>query len=220
MPDVYTIITDRIINLLEQGTVPWHQPWNAEAGMPRNLTSGKPYRGINVFMLGCQHYNAPYWLTFRQCKERGGSVKRGEKGTPVVFWKVMQYTAQDDSTGEETTRKGFILRYYKAFNVEQCEGVAYPQMEDVHNDIQPIEECEQIVKEMPDAPTIEHIKQIAFYSPSMDVINMPPRYLFESAEEYYSTLFHELTHNADTRIMPHRRWNILEVTTFYRGHTA
>ena len=70
--DAYQVITDRILSLLEVGTVPWHKPWHGEAGMPKNLASGKPYRGINVFMLGTQHYSSPWWLTFKQCKGRGG----------------------------------------------------------------------------------------------------------------------------------------------------
>ena len=112
----YQLITDRILTLLDQAVVPWQQPW--VGGWPRNLVSGKPYRGINVFMLGCQAYPSPWWLTFNQCKERGGSVKRGEKATPVVFWKVNEYTIQAPDHDEEETRTGFLLRYYHVFNVE------------------------------------------------------------------------------------------------------
>ncbi len=193
--DAYQRITDHIVTLLETGTVPWHKPWNAETGMPKNLASGKPYRGINIFMLGTQHYTSPWWLTFKQCKDRGGRIKKGGKSTPVVFWKVSEYTSQDTDSGEEEIRKGFLLRYYNVFNVEQCEGIEYPPTEIVHNDIQPIDACERIVVSMPDAPVIADICQQAFYSPGLDIINMPPRYLFSSAEEYYSTLFHELTHS-------------------------
>ena len=100
-PDVYQIITNQIVALLEAGTVPWHRPWNTETGLPRNLATGKPYRGINVFLLGAQPFASPWWLTFRQAKERGGSVRKGEKATPVIFWKISQYTAEDADTGEE-----------------------------------------------------------------------------------------------------------------------
>ena len=92
--DAYQVITDRILSLLEAGTVPWHKPWNAETGMPKNLASGKLYRGINVFMLGMPALPIALVATFHQCKERGGSVKRGEQSTPVVFWKVSQYTTE------------------------------------------------------------------------------------------------------------------------------
>lgn len=194
--DIYQVITDRITTLLETGSVPWHRPWAAETGMPKNLSSGKAYRGINVFMLGCQSYTSPWWLSFRQCKERGGSVRRGEKATPVVFWKVSEYAEDDAGEGREGKgRKSFLLRYYNVFNVEQTEGLEYPQPVTVHNDIPTIERCEQVAGEMPDPPAIEHVREQAFYRPAQDVINMPPRYLFESAEEYYSTLFHEMTHS-------------------------
>ena len=194
--DAYRIINDRITALLEAGTVPWHKPWNANTGMPKNLSSGKPYRGINVFILGARHYASPYWLTFNQCKERGGSIKKGEKATAVVFWKVTEYVTTNGDTGREETRKGFVLRYYHVFNVEQCDGLDCPVPMPVTNTIQPIEACERIVAGMPDAPIIEHVRQYAFYSPPDDVINMPPRYLFSSPQEYYSTLYHEMTHAA------------------------
>jgi antirestriction protein ArdC len=124
-----------------------------------------------------------------------GSVKRGEKATPVVFWKVTEYTTEDVDTGEEETRKGFVLRYYNVFNVEQCEGIEYPMPTVVHNNIQPIDECECIVVNMPMAPIIRHREPMAYYRPSEDVINMPERALFNSSEEFYSTLFHEMTHS-------------------------
>jgi antirestriction protein ArdC len=188
---VYALMTDRILRLLEQGTVPWQQPW--VGGWPRNLVSGKPYRGLNVFLLGCQSYTAPWWLTFQQCKARGGSIRKGEKATPVVFWKVHEYPTQDADNAEQDTRTGIVLRYYHVFNVEQCEGIEYPVP--VHRDILSIAECEQIVMAMPTPPVIEHVRHQAYYSPIHDMINMPPRYLFESAAAYYSTLFHELTHS-------------------------
>ena len=86
--DVYQIVTDRIINLLEQGTVPWRKPWNTANGMPRNLCSNKEYRGVNLFLLGCQQYSSPYWLTYKQATEKKGNVRKGEKSSLVVFWIV------------------------------------------------------------------------------------------------------------------------------------
>ncbi len=80
----YSIITDRIIEKLEQGTIPWHKPWRS-IGAPRNLVSKKPYRGVNVWLLAAQGYTSPYWATIRQVNELGGQVRKGEKATPVVF---------------------------------------------------------------------------------------------------------------------------------------
>ena len=79
----YERITDRITALLEQGTDPWHKPWKAQTGLPRNLVSQKPYRGINVFLLLSMSYESPLWLTFRQASQLGGAVRRRD-GRHVV----------------------------------------------------------------------------------------------------------------------------------------
>src|SRR3989304_4631952 len=100
MADVYQIITDRIISQLEAGTVPWHKPWQAGPhGWPKNLVSKKTYRGVNVFLLSCTPYQVPYWVTFKQAKDFGGHVRKGEKSTPVVFWKWYEKGAIDPETG-------------------------------------------------------------------------------------------------------------------------
>ena len=203
--DVYRLITDRIVTLLDAGTVPWQKPWNAATALPRNLVTGKAYRGINVFLLGTQHYTSPFWVTFQQCKARRGSVKRGEKSTPVVFWKVSEYVTKDEDTGAEDIRKGFLLRYYNVFNVEQCQRLTYPSIAPMPNDIEPLVACEHIVGNMPHAPLIRHGEPQAYYSPAADMINMPQRHLFHSSEEYYSTLFHEIVHSSGHAARLNRR---------------
>ena len=94
----YEVITARILTLLEQGTVPWHRPWDSATGMPRNLFSQRAYRGINVWLLTAMGYASPFWATFQQVKTAGGSVRKGERGVPVVFWKV--YHRDDPETGD------------------------------------------------------------------------------------------------------------------------
>ena len=84
---IYDLITDRIIALLEAGVIPWRKPWDAAGGAPRNLTSGKAYRGVNAMLLANLGFSSPWFATFRQMKSLGGSVKRGAHGIPVVFWK-------------------------------------------------------------------------------------------------------------------------------------
>jgi antirestriction protein ArdC len=193
--DVYQLITNRILALLDAGTVPWHKPWNTTVGLPRNLVTGKAYRGINVVLLGTQPYTSPFWLTFQQCKAKGGSVKRGEQSTPVVFWKVSAYTTTDEVTGDEEIRKGVLLRYYNVFNIEQCKGIACPSIAPVQHNLQPLDTCERLVAQMPHAPLMRHGGMQAYYSPAADCITMPARHLFSSSKEYYATLFHEMTHS-------------------------
>ena len=82
----YEVITNRMLALLEQGTVPWRQPWDSATGMPRNLFSQRAYKGINVWLLTAMGYASPFWATFHQVKAVGGSVRKGERGVPVVFF--------------------------------------------------------------------------------------------------------------------------------------
>lgn len=190
----YEIITNRIIERLEEGTVPWHQPWSTE--MPKNLVSKREYRGINVFLLGSTSYANPYWLTYKQAKRLGGHVRKGERSTPVVFWRWLEREQENSDTGEKETKNVPLLRYYNVFNIEQCEGIPEDKIPAQENsrEFAPIDTAEKTVQDMPQRPIIRHRGSQAFYRPSADVVNMPPAELFQSSEEYYSTLLHELTH--------------------------
>jgi antirestriction protein ArdC len=188
----YQIITDRITKLLEEGVAVWQKPWNSQAGMPRNLFSQREYRGINVWMLGAQSYASPFWSTFKQAQQAGGTVRKGEKSTPIVFWKVG--VGEDEETGK--VRRSFLLRHYSVFNAAQLDGIAIPQLpEDVVYEHTPLEQCEKVVTNYPLRPTILHGDSRAYYRPSTDSIHMPDMALFEVRERYYSTLFHEMTHS-------------------------
>jgi antirestriction protein ArdC len=111
MPTVYQVITNRIVEMLEQGTVPWRKPWRT-AGEPRNLVSGKAYRGINVLLLSSMGFASPWWLTFRQALQLGGNVKKGSKGCPVVFWKWNDRDDDEESQNGEAKpqRRAPVLR--------------------------------------------------------------------------------------------------------------
>jgi antirestriction protein ArdC len=194
---VYTIVTDRIVELLERGTVPWRKPWAGPAQEPKNLCSGRPYRGINVFLLSAAGFGSPYWLTFKQAKQRGGHVRKGEHGSIVVFYKDWRPEDRTDDDGRPVVIP--VLRYYRVWNVEQCEGIEYPRPDVPTIDLRPIDRCESVVGGMPSRPEIRHGEARAWYRPSADVVNMPRPELFTSAEEYYSTLFHELTHSTGHR---------------------
>lgn len=186
--NVYEIITQRIIDSLEAGVVPWRTPWKSVA--PRNLISKKPYRGVNVFLLSAMRHTSPYWLTFRQAKAKGGNVRKGERSTPVIFWKVFE------EDGERFSRPP-VLRYYSVFNLDQCEGIAAP-VSDEDGEVlafEPIDACERIVNGYATRPPIDVGGDKASYNPNFDRINMPPRENFESVEAYYATEFHEMIHS-------------------------
>ena len=196
--DVYQQITDRIIAELEQGTVPWHKPWNAGSDAPRSLATGKPYRGINSLLLALEReahgYANPYWATYRQVAKQGGQVRRGEKSSPVVLWKFVKST--DKSTGE--TRSVPFLRYFNVFNVDQCDGCSTPPLA-VDREHTPVEAAELIVQGYAGTERGPRILpergDAAYYQIVQDTVQLPKAEHFEDVGSYYSTLFHELTHS-------------------------
>ena len=182
----YERITERIVSLMEQGTVPWHKPWNVSTGLPGNLITKKPYRGINPFLLKTMGYDSPHWLTFRQAIQLGGSVKKGEKACPVVFWKSLNVTDEKSSK----TLKIPLLRLYFVFNVAQCERLKNIPAEDTNSFA--VTEAAAIVAGMPQQPVIKHGMKGAYYSPSSDTVGMPTPKQFDAEEAYHAALFHEL----------------------------
>ena len=217
--DVYGIVTEKIINLLEQGVVPWRKPWTT-TGLPRNLVSKKPYKGINHFLLSATKNVSPYWLTMHQANQLGGYVRKGEKSTLVVFWKVedSKRTPKDSDAEENDEKNGqrFLLRYFRVFNLEQCELPRsvldkLPRIETREHT--PISACAEIIGCMPNAPEIVHAGSKAFYSPLSDRVTLPPPEFFTSAEEYYATSYHEMIHSTghEKRLA---RASILEAAPF------
>ncbi len=196
--NVYEIVNKRIIELLEEGTVPWRKPWKSFGG-PSNLVSKKEYRGINQFLLNCSPYSSPYWLTYKQAFQKGGHVRKGERSSLVVFWKFIEQKEKDDDSGSPASPassqgKRALLRYYNVFNLDQVEGIEHPKEPEVENPFTPIETAEKIFESMKCKPRIQYGGNRACYSPQLDYIQLPPRDKFNSAEEMYSTLFHELSH--------------------------
>jgi antirestriction protein ArdC len=135
-----------------------------------------------------------YWLTFKQCKDLGGNIRKGAQGTPVVYWNWQEI--EEDG---ETEKKVPFMRYYTVFNVAQCENIPEDKIpattEATTTHIDKIMQCEGIVENWEDKPEIRHGEQKAYYRPSSDLVNMPQVETFMNSEEYYSTLFHELTHS-------------------------
>ncbi len=134
-------------------------------------------------------YESPFWLTFRQASQLGGSVRKGEKSCPVIFWKPTSIA--DKESGEP--QKIPLLRFYHVFNVAQCDGLKLAS-KPVEASVNGITRPEEIVAQMPQRPEIKHGMARAFYSPREDFVGLPVRDRFEQAEGYYATLFHELVH--------------------------
>ena len=192
MSKVHDIITEKIITELENGNIPWKRPWKTSGLLPTNLISRKAYRGINTLLLSLAGHESPYWVTFKQAKALGGCVRKGEKGSMVVFY--TDYS-KENSAGE--VEKFPVLRYYTVFNVSQCDGIEakVPVEEEEALEFTPIERCEAIVGNMPLPPAIHHGKGKTYYSPREDSVGLPSKERFTGVPEYYSTLFHELAHS-------------------------
>jgi antirestriction protein ArdC len=191
--NVYEIVTARIIEQLEAGVAPWRKPWTSKA--PANLCSQKEYRGLNVLSLASQGYPSRFWLTFNQANKLGGKIAKGSKGSLVVYWNVGEEREVRKPDGSTKTQTPFLLRYSTVFNLSQTEGIDIPaKLLGEQRENNPIADCEAIVDGMPNRPAFQP-SDAAWYRPSTDAVGMPARGLFHSSEEYYSTLFHELTHS-------------------------
>ena len=194
--DVYERVNAKLVEMMQAGAIPWQREWRG-GGRAANLISKKPYRGINAVLLGCAPYASPWFVSFKQAKELGGNVRKGEKGNLAIFWKRLEF-AEKDKDGRTGKKIVPLLRHYHVFNLEQCEGIPAEKIPDEQIpdlDFQPLMEAEKIVEAMPSRPRIEHGGNRAFYSPRGDFVNMPERRTFTGEEAYYSVLFHELAHS-------------------------
>lgn len=201
--DIYTRVTDQIIVSLEAGVRPWVKPWSADhaAGkITRPLRhNGTPYSGINILMLWsasvASGFAAPTWMTFRQSMELGGHVRKGEKGSLVVYANSITRTETDERTGDKAEREIHFMKGYTVFNVEQIEGLPeqyYAKPEPRFNPIQRIEHAERFFAAL--HADIRHGGTQAYYAQESDYIRMPLFEAFSHAESYYATLAHESTH--------------------------
>jgi len=201
--NVYDIVTNRMIEELEKGVIPWRQPWSNKFGIfPTNYKSKKEYRGINILMLGFASTN-PYWLTFKQVRELGGTVKKGSKSQMVFFFNWVMKDANGKTTKDESKCKNKFanLRYYRVFSADDIDGIEfeYPAIVEL-NENERIERCEELVKAT--GAVVKHGGDKAFFTPIRNFIKMPIINRFDNSEAYYSVLFHELTHwtGAPTRL--------------------
>ncbi len=195
---VYEIVTDRIINFIEQNNeLPWTKPWATIDSPQQNFSSNTMYKGINMILTSMQGYSSPYWLTALQVNKLGGVVKKGSKQTPILFWAQKDKGSKDDENedDEEKQKTRFILRYYGVFNEAQIEGIEFPKIDIPMRNFNPIEEAERVIRNMPNCPRIIKEGSSAFYSPFSDTVTVPTPELFINDEGFYSALFHELSHS-------------------------
>jgi len=191
---MYAAVADQIIGFLDRGTIPWRKPWHSTSGIPANALTRKPYRGVNVLLLGLSRYRDHRWLTYRQAVELGGNVRRGESSTEVVFWKPPEPQRGDEEDSE--AGRFPILRTYRVFNAEQCDGLSLPptQLELESRLIDRVPRAEGVLRYMPDPPTVREGEVSAWYAPGEDIVGIPLIGSFVSADAFYATLFHELGH--------------------------
>jgi len=201
--DIYTRITNQIVTALEQGIKPWTQPWNAAhaAGpVSRPLRhNGKPYSGINILTLWASsmegHFGAPIWMTFKQARELGGHVRKGEKGSPVVYANTLTRTETDEKTGEEIDQTIPFMKGYTVFNIEQIEGLPAHYYAPAKSQLNPDQRIDAADAFFTDTGAdIRHGGSSAYYCPPEDYVQMPVFESFRDAESYYATLAHECTH--------------------------
>lgn len=183
-----------IIEQLRKGTIPWRKPWSAAGVIPHNYYSNRAYRGINTLILGCASlaggYQSPAWTTYKAAQQHGAQVRKGEKGTQIVFWKPM--IAQDKATGED--KRILLARLYTVFNTDQVDGIDWRMPDRDPVDV-PVA-LKQVIADYPDPPAIEHAAQDqAFYRPSTDTITLPLLEQFDGVAAYAETACHELVHS-------------------------
>lgn len=197
--DLYEAVTSQILDALDKGTVPWRMPWNrgSSGGLPISISTGKPYRGCNAFLLAvaahCRGFESNKWCTFNQAKDLGAAVRKGAKSEMVVFWKLWEVA---DATADNGKRKVPVLRYFNVFNAAEIDNLPakyQPQAVPIANH-DPILAAESTVAGMPSAPQLRHEGGRAYYMPALDLVTMPEMGRFHTGEAYYATLFHELAH--------------------------
>jgi len=187
--NVYEIITDRFLEQLKNGDVPWRRPWKMLGDGPMNIKTKKPYNGINILLLLMQQYPRNFWASYKQWGSLGAHVRKGEEGTPIIFWKWI--------INKKTEEEFPILRYWKVFNIDQVEDLdeKYVPSKEKLPEFKPIEKASKVMLNMPNKPLIEHTGDRACYSPIEDRVRLPIAEAFETPENYYATAFHELVHS-------------------------
>lgn len=199
--DVYQKVTDAVVNAIEQGAGEYRMPWSVRQDKgfsPISVGSGKPYRGVNTIVLWAQAqtkgYGSAFWGTYQQWQELGAQVRKGEKGSPVVYWGTWESTADDTGEPDEKSQRHLFAKGYTVFNIEQVEGCKLPKRFEPklsHNER--IVRAEQFFNGLPGLQLKDGGNR-AFYRPDTDAVYMPGFDQFDEPKAYYSVLAHETTH--------------------------
>jgi len=194
---IYDKVNETLFEELEKGNIPWKKPW--KTGLPINFVSKREYGGWNWWMLliiqESKGYQSNMWGSFKQIKDNGGTVKKGEKSTMVYFWKIYEVhnPLKSAEKGKMVFDKIPLLRYYNVFNLDQTEGIKLKDNERVQVDIP---EADTLIETYSKKEArIQYGRPQAFYSPKEDYINLPHRETFTDDNEFYCTAFHEITHS-------------------------
>lgn len=185
MSIVYSKITEQIKQKLQEGTLPWCKSWII--GLPQNYFSRRVYSGINFLSLCLNDYPSPYFLTYLQCKNNGGLVNKNEKGHPIIFWKILEENKLDSGIKQYPVKTPLVMSSY-VFNLSQT-NLYKPGIENML-----LRKCEEILEAMIEKPVIKHNTLRCCYYPGEDYISLPAPEDFNSIDEYYSSLFHEVVH--------------------------
>ena len=203
--DLYQEVTNRIMEQLENGIIPWEKPW-ISAGNAVSHATGKPYSLLNQMLLG----RPGEYVTFNQCQQEGGKVRKGEKSSMVVFWKWIE---EKDPDTEEVKQIPF-LRYFNVFHIDQCEGLTAKHTQKLPGTANADQTSEAIIDGYIRTSGVRLHHEAgdqAFYRPSTDSITLPLLAQFKETAEYYSTAFHEMIHSTGHKT----RLDRLEKTAFF-----
>jgi antirestriction protein ArdC len=189
---IYQQVTDQIIKQLEQGATPWVKQWNGSSSADHNAVSKKGYNGINTLILAmsaaANGFKSNQWATYKQWLELGGQVRKGTKGTTIIFYSPVS-GSKVNAEGEEKSYH-YVLKSYSVFNADQIDG--YTPVAAPVKTFNSIAALEALATDS--GAIIKHGGDRAFYSPSEDFIQMPHKTDFTNEAAYYATLLHEMAH--------------------------
>jgi len=205
---VFQIFTDQIMDMLEEGTVPWRQPWKG-GKIPMSFQTKRPYRGMNVWFLNSvaihRGYTSNWWVSLKSVKKAKGWIKDDEfkKSVTVIFCRPKRYEVETDEVDEQgqpvkEERMSFIYFYHTVWNMDQVEGMTAPDADQDAEERTPnqiLEEAQAIIDGYQNGPEISHGGTRAFYRPSDDSVTVPEMELFQDSENYYHVMYHELAHS-------------------------